>query len=235
LHDLTELRRLETVRRDFVANVSHELKTPLTSISGYAETILADPPEPETSRRFLATILSNARRMQRLVDDLLDLSRIESGRWQPEPEPVDVAAMAQEVWTGLAERRGGRQVTFALEIAPAAPSVYADSDGVRQVLTNLVDNSLRYTPSGGCIVCRTESLDGGVALSVSDTGQGIAGDHLPRIFERFYRADQARASRGTGLGLAIVKHVVASAGGGVEARNVRPHGLEVRCTFPAGV
>ena len=115
IHDLTEVRRLEAVRRDFVANVSHELKTPLTSISGYAETLLTDTPDPDTTRRFLGTILDNARRMQRLVDDLLDLARIEAGRWQPEPEPVDVAETAREVWDGLAERAAARGIEFTVE------------------------------------------------------------------------------------------------------------------------
>lgn len=236
LHDLTEVRRLEAVRRDFVANVSHELKTPLTSISGYAETILTDPPDGETSRRFLTTIVSNARRMQRLVDDLLDLSRIESGRWQPELEPVDVGATAQEVWNGLAGRNGGA-VTFSLEIDPDAPVLYADADGVRQILTNLIENSLRYTPSGGRIVCRTEAREGGVALSVHDTGQGIAGEHLARIFERFYRADpsRSRAEGGTGLGLSIVKHLVEAHDGRVWADSERGRGTAVYCWFPTHV
>jgi len=242
LHDLTELRRLEAVRRDFVANVSHELKTPLTSISGYAETLLADRPDPETGRRFLEIIMGNARRMQRLVDDLLDLSRIEGGRWHPEPEPVDVAAAAQEVWSGLAARRGrgaaaaaaDGQVGFALELAPDAAAVHADPDGLRQVLTNLLDNSLRYTPAGGRIVCRTAREGGGVALSVADTGQGIGSDHLPRIFERFYRADASRSrdEGGTGLGLAIVKHIVEAHGGHVRAESERGRGTTVYCWFP---
>jgi signal transduction histidine kinase len=234
LHDLTELRRLEAVRRDFVANVSHELKTPLTSISGYAETILFDPPDAETERRFLVTVLSNARRMQRLVDDLLDLSRIESGRWQPEPEPVDLAATARDVWTGVAERRNGSRVSFGLEIAPDAPVVVADADGVRQVLTNLLDNAVRYTPAGGRVVCRSERLDGGVTLSVIDTGQGIPGEHLPRIFERFYRVDPSRSREegGTGLGLAIVKHLVEAHDGRVWAESERGRGTAVHCWFP---
>jgi two-component system phosphate regulon sensor histidine kinase PhoR len=234
LHDLTELRRLEAVRRDFVANVSHELKTPLTSISGYAETILNDPPDAETSRRFFATIVANARRMQRLVDDLLDLSRIESGRWQPDAEPVDVATAAEEVWNGLADRRSEREVTFAMEIAPDAALVLADADGVRQILTNLIDNALRYTPAGGRIVCRTERRDGGLTLSVIDSGQGIAGDHLPRIFERFYRVDssRSRAEGGTGLGLAIVKHLLEAHGGRVWAESERGRGTAVHCWFP---
>jgi len=156
IHDLTELRRLENVRRDFVANVSHELKTPLTSISGYAETLLTDTPEPETTRRFLSTILDNARRMQRLVDDLLDLARIEAGRWQPEPEPVDVQDAARELWDDFAERAAARAVQFELDIAPGAGTVMVDPDALRQVLTNLLDNSLRYTARGGRIVSASD-------------------------------------------------------------------------------
>ena len=129
LHDLTEMRRLEAVRRDFVANVSHELKTPLTSISGYAETLLGDTPDPETTRRFLATILSNAQRMQRLVDDLLDLSRIESGRWQPSRTDVDVAAVARESWAALAGPGGDAAASsWCSTSAPDAATVDADLD-----------------------------------------------------------------------------------------------------------
>jgi two-component system phosphate regulon sensor histidine kinase PhoR len=234
LHDVTELRRLEAVRRDFVANVSHELKTPLTSISGYAETILADRPEPELERRFLATIVSNARRMQRLVDDLLDLSRIESGRWQPATEPVDVAASAREAWAGLADRAAGRGVDFALDVPADALLVEADPDAVRQVLTNLFDNSLRYTPRGGRITFHARPEGAGVRLSVSDTGAGIASEHLPRIFERFYRADQSRSrdEGGTGLGLAIVKHLVEAHGGRVWAESARGRGTTVHSWLP---
>ena len=140
LHDLTELRRLETVRRDFVANVSHELKTPLTSISGYAETLLTDSPDATTGREFLKIILSNAQRMQRLVDDLLDLSRIESGRWQPRVETVNVAGAAREVWATLAERASARGTRFELKVEPSGASIDADPDALRQVLTNLIDN-----------------------------------------------------------------------------------------------
>ena len=118
MHDLTEMRRLEAVRRDFVANVSHELKTPLTSISGYAETLLTDKPDADTTGRFLTTILENARRMQRLVDDLLDLARIEGGRWQPEREPVDVAGAAREMWNEVAERARTQRINFDLEAGP---------------------------------------------------------------------------------------------------------------------
>ena len=235
IHDLTELRRLEAVRRDFVANVSHELKTPLTSISGYAETLLTDTPEPETTRRFLSTILDNARRMQRLVDDLLDLARIEAGRWQPEPEPVQLRDAALEVWNEFAERAGARGVQFEVDLAPGAETVQVDADALRQVLTNLLDNSLRYTGRGGRIVCRGRLEDSGVAISVVDNGSGISHEHLPRIFERFYRADHSRSREegGTGLGLAIVKHLVEAHGGRVYAESERGAGTSVTCWFPA--
>jgi two-component system phosphate regulon sensor histidine kinase PhoR len=234
LHDLTEVRRLEAVRRDFVANVSHELKTPLTSISGYAETLLVDSADAVTTERFLRTILSNARRMQRLVDDLLDLSRIEAGRWQPTLTQVDVAAVARESWSALAGRADSHRVELVLDLAPDAAAIQADLDALRQVLTNLMDNSLRYTPDGGRIVCRTRRTAGSVALSIRDNGSGITREHLPRIFERFYRADKSRSREegGTGLGLAIVKHLVEAHGGRVTAESERGSGTTVTCVFP---
>ena len=234
IHDLTEIRRLETVRRDFVANVSHELKTPLTSISGYAETLLTDAPDAETTQRFLATIVDNARRMQRLVDDLLDLARIEAGRWVPEPEPVDIASTARESWNELAERAAARGIEFGVQAEPGATTLRADADALRQVLTNLFENSLRYTARGGRIVCRSRVEGPGVAVSVTDNGSGIGHEHLARIFERFYRADQARSREegGTGLGLAIVKHLVEAHGGRVYAESERGVGTTVTCWFP---
>jgi PAS domain S-box-containing protein len=235
LHDLTELRRLETVRRDFVANVSHELKTPLTSISGYAETLLTDSPDDETTRHFLGIIASNARRMQRLVDDLLDLSRIESGRWTPRPEAVEVVAVFREVWAGLADRGTAQQVAFTVDVEPEAETVDADPDAVRQIITNLVDNSLRYVGRGGRIAARARQVGEGIELSVTDNGIGIAAEHLPRIFERFYRADPSRSREegGTGLGLAIVKHMVEAHGGHVAAESEIGAGTTVRAWFPA--
>ncbi|HEU5040483.1 MAG TPA: ATP-binding protein [Gemmatimonadales bacterium] len=234
IHDLTEMRRLEAVRRDFVANVSHELKTPLTSISGYAETLLADPPDPDTARRFTTTILNNARRMQRLVDDLLDLSRIEAGRWQPTLTAADVGAVARESWMALAGRADTRQVEFGVDVAPGGETVCADLDALRQILTNLLDNSLRYTPAGGRITCLARREQEGVAITVRDTGAGITREHLPRIFERFYRADASRSREegGTGLGLAIVKHLMEAHGGRVYAESERGLGTSVTCWFP---
>ncbi|MGI9041012.1 MAG: ATP-binding protein [Gemmatimonadales bacterium] len=234
IHDLTETRRLETVRRDFVANVSHELKTPLTSISGYAETLLGDTPDAETTRRFLSTILSNARRMQRLVDDLLDLSRIEAGRWQPTRVPVEVAAAARESSAALADRAEAQGIQLGIEIGADAETVCADPETLRQVLTNLFDNSLRHTPAGGRIVCASRREGDGVAISVRDNGAGITREHLPRIFERFYRADLSRSREegGTGLGLAIVKHLVEAHGGRAYAESERGRGTAVSCWFP---
>ena len=237
IRDVTELRHLEAVRRDFVANVSHELKTPLTSITGYAETLTAETGPDTQTERFARTILNNARRMQRLVDDLLDLSRIESGRWQPLPTTVDVAKLAEETWAAFADRAGERRVTLT---APAAggPTLSADPEALRQVFTNLFDNALRHTPPGGRITVALEATPGGVTLAVTDTGSGIAPEHLPRIFERFYRADPGRSREegGTGLGLAIVKHLVEAHGGRVEARSIPGRETAIRMFFPtAGV
>lgn len=234
LHDVTALRHLETVRRDFVANVSHELKTPLTSISGYAETLVHEAAEPETTRRFLQVILGNARRMQRLVDGLLDLSRIESGGWRPQPEALDAGPVAREVWSLLSARAEERQVRFDTAIGKGAEQVRADPDAFRQVLSNLLDNALRHSSGGGRITLRTRRDDAGVVVGVSDTGSGITREHLPRIFERFYRADPARSrdDGGTGLGLAIVKHLVEAHGGSASAWSEVGRGTEISCWFP---
>ncbi len=237
IHDLTEMRRLEAVRRDFVANVSHELKTPLTSISGYAETLLGDRPDRETTRKFLGRILGNARRMQGLVDDLLDLSRIESGRWQPSRTTLDLEAVAREAWAALAVRSETQTAEFVIDVSADARSVCADLDAFRQILTNLFDNSLRYIPKGGRVACISRREGEGIAVMVRDNGIGITHEHLPRIFERFYRGDSSRSrdEGGTGLGLAIVKHLVEAHGGRVSAESERGAGTTVTCWFPSPV
>ena len=234
LRDISDLRRLETVRRDFVANVSHELKTPLTSIAGYAETLAAEAAAGSEAKRFAETILANATRMQRLVDDLLDLSRIESGGWQPAPAVVDLAAAAQDAFTPLADRAAGGGVTFEATVPAEAAHVVADPEALREIFTNLFDNALRHTPRGGRLRVTAERVDGGIAVAVSDTGSGIPGEHLPRIFERFYRVDpgRSRAQGGTGLGLAIVKHLVEAHGGRVTAESTLGKGTTIRSTFP---
>lgn len=235
LHDLTDIRRLEAIRRDFVANVSHELKTPLTSIAGYAETLSAGDVPPEIAGRFLGTIRANARRMQRLVDDLLDLSRIESGRWVPRRELVSIAPLLGETVQFLADRAEARRVRVETRVADDAATITGDADAVRQVLTNLLDNAIRHVADGGRvdIVARRDGAQ--VELAVTDNGSGIPGEHLPRIFERFYRADPARSREegGTGLGLAIVKHLVEAHGGRVTAESLLGRGTTIRSWWPA--
>jgi signal transduction histidine kinase len=174
--------------------------------------------------------------MQRLVDDLLDLARIESGRWQPRVDTVDVAAAARDVWATLAERATMRATRFEVRVEPEVATLEADPDAVRQVLTNLIDNSLRYVGTGGQVTFVARPLDGGVELSVADTGAGIPSEHLPRIFERFYRADPSRSREegGTGLGLSIVKHLVEAHGGRVSAESTLGVGTTIRCWFPRG-
>ncbi len=235
MHDLSEVRRLETVRQDFVANASHELKTPLTSIAGYTETLLQDDPDADTRRRFLEVIHSNAQRLQHLVDDLLDLSRIESGRWQARPTAVDVITIARDAWQGFAERARSRQVSYQLDAEAETFDAHVDPDALQQVVTNLYDNSLRHSQDGGRIVCRIREQPDGWTVAVEDTGSGIGQEHLPRIFERFYRVDAARsrAQGGTGLGLSIVKHLVEAHGGNVSAESQLGRGTTISCWFPA--
>jgi len=232
LSDVTDLRRLETIRRDFVANVQHELKTPLTAIAGYAETLAAESLDAQATG-FAQTIVDNARRMQRLVDDLLDLSRIESGAWEPEPRPVDVEAVAREAWRPFAERAAGRDIAF--ETATSSSSVSSDPEALRQIFTNLFDNALRHTPRRGRIRVAAQRAGDDTVVRVSDTGSGIPADHLPRIFERFYRVDPGRSRQegGTGLGLAIVKHLVEAHGGRVEAESELGRGTTILLYFPA--
>jgi len=233
LRDVTALRRLETVRRDFVANVSHELKTPLTSIAGYAETIAAEAEAESPARHFASTILANAKRMHRLVEDLLDLSKIESGGWRPVPRVVDLSAAARDAWSPFAEAADDRGVTFELKVPPSV-SLAVDPDALRQILSNLYDNSLRHTPRGGLITVWSAPAGEGVVIEVRDTGSGIPAEHLPRIFERFYRADPARSrdQGGTGLGLAIVKHLVEAHSGRVDAESTPGKGTTVRIVLP---
>ncbi len=232
--DVTPIRRLETVRRDFVANVSHELRTPLTVVSGFAETLLDDTLPQAQRAQFTQTILANTRRMQRIVDDLLDLSRIESGGCRPNPMAVDARAIVGEIFAGVKELADAKQIGLIADIPADIGMMYADPTALRQVLSNLVDNALRYTASGSVtIFSRAESE--GVSIGVRDTGAGISPEHLPRIFERFYRADAARSRQdgGTGLGLAIVKHMMEGHGGSVNAESVAGAGTTVTAFFPS--
>ena len=231
--DLTSTRRLENVRRDFVANVSHELRTPLTVIGGFAETLVDDELDGDRRRRFAETIRANAARMQRIVDDLLDLSRIESGGWVPNPAYVDVASVAADTLAPLREVAARKGVALGVAIDPAARTVFADPTALRQVLANLVENAVRHTASGSVTVM-TRPDRAGVWVGVCDTGVGIPGEHLPRIFERFYRADAARSREagGTGLGLAIVKHLAEAHGGTVHAASIVGRGTTILAFLP---
>jgi two-component system phosphate regulon sensor histidine kinase PhoR len=228
LLDVTEVRRLEKVRRDFVANASHELKTPLTSIRGFAETLVDDDPPEELRRQFLESIRANTLRLQRLVDDLLDLSRIESGDQVAVEEDVLLGEVAEEAWN----------VVSSVETDPPSFVIEGDAlargdpEGLFQIFRNLLENAVRHTLGSGevRVTIRIESSD--LAwVSVADDGEGIPAHALPRVFERFYRADSSRARDvgGTGLGLAIVKHLVQSMGGDVEVHS-RP-GFGTRMTF----
>ncbi|MDQ6830523.1 MAG: ATP-binding protein, partial [Gemmatimonadota bacterium] len=234
LFDLTARRRLETVRRDFVANVSHELKTPLTVIRGFAETLAADGVQADDAQKFAIAIRTNAERMQRIVDDLLDLSRIESGGWVPSPARVDVAAAATDAFAPYRAAADARGVRLTLDVDDDAPTVSADATALGQILGNLIENAVRYTNDGGEIVITSRADARGVWIAVRDNGLGIAADHLPRIFERFYRVDTARsrAAGGTGLGLAIVKHLTEAHGGRVRAESTPGKGTTVSAFFP---
>ncbi len=233
LFDLTRVRRLESVRRDFVANVSHELRTPLTIVRGFAET-LADEDVPFEARRvFAERILDNTHRMQRIVDDLLDLSRIESGGWVPNPILIAVEDVATEVLAAARESATLKGLALGTEIAADAAVAFADATALRQVLGNLVDNAVRHT-SAGSVVLFSSRHERGVLIGVRDTGIGIAPEHLPRIFERFYRVDPGRSREqgGTGLGLAIVRHLVEAHGGRVRAASALGAGTEITALFP---
>jgi len=233
LRDLTRTRQLEGVRRDFVANVSHELTTPLTSVRGFGEAIADDDKVPAGSKVFADRIVANAKRMQTLVDDLLDLSRIESGAWSPEPVPLDLAAVTRDVWSSFDDRPA--EAGVALELAvPAGLEVQADPDALRQVLRNLLDNALRYSPPGASVKVSAVEEENRLRIVVQDEGPGIPSAHLERVFERFYRIDAARSREagGTGLGLSIVKHMVAAHGGAVGIESEVGQGTRVWLTFP---
>jgi two-component system, OmpR family, phosphate regulon sensor histidine kinase PhoR len=232
--DLTASRRVDAVRRDFVANVSHELKTPLTVILGFAETLAAGDVPAEQGARFALAIQSNAQRMQRIVDDLLDLSRIESGGWVPNPVPVDLRAVVSEVSVGRLQTALDKGVRLTLEIGAGAETAFADPTAVRQVYANLVDNAIRHTNAGGSIVMFSERGERGTTIGVRDTGVGIAPEHVSRIFERFYRSDSGRArdSGGTGLGLAIVRHLVEAHHGRVQVTSLVGEGTTVSAFLP---
>jgi two-component system phosphate regulon sensor histidine kinase PhoR len=230
--DVTESRKLERVRQDFVANASHELKTPLTTMRGFAETLIEDDPPEGLRKQFLAMIHSSSLRLQRVVDDLLDLSRLESGAWQARLQELDVGSAADAVWASLEHTAEGKEVLFLVE---GYGSVRADPSALTQIFQNLFDNALRYVDHGGTIRVRIVTEGDTVTIDVEDDGAGIPASELPRIFERFYRVDAARsrAEGGTGLGLAIVRHLVTAMDGTVEAESEVGRGTTIRITLPS--
>lgn len=229
--DVTDLRRMEKIRRDFVANASHELKTPLTAMRGFAETLLESDPPEHLRLDFLGAIRTNTLRLQNLVDDLLDLSRLESGAWVVEEEETEVAAVALGVWRDIQRHRSDRTLEFTVEGDAVA---LADGQALHQIFRNLLENAVRFTADGGSIRVTIESRGAEIVVAVSDSGAGIPSGSLPRIFERFYRVDagRGRGAGGTGLGLAIVRHLVQSLGGEVGAESRLGEGTTIRFTLP---
>jgi len=233
LRDLTETERVEKTRRDFIANVSHELRTPLTSIQGYTETLLDSAPGNDHSREFLEIIRKSALRMSRLTEDLLTLARVESGEQRFEIESTAPAELLQEAVQSFREIARTQNVELIVE-DQAEARVGADPEAIHQVFSNLVDNALKYAPSGGRIILGARPVAEGVEFYVQDFGPGIPSEHLARLFERFYRVDKARSreSGGTGLGLAIAKHIVLAHGGSIRAQSELNHGSTFLFTLP---
>jgi two-component system phosphate regulon sensor histidine kinase PhoR len=232
LSDITQRRRLEVLRRDFVANASHELKTPVAALRALSETLeSALPNDPDVALGFVTRISREAERLDALVRDLLDLSRLERGTL--DAEPVDMVGLVKEVTETYAERAEERRIRLRTELREAT-MVRGDRAQLGLLLSNLVDNALRYTGARGTVRIRLNSIDGKVVLDVADTGEGIPAKELPRIFERFYRVDKARARQtgGTGLGLAIVRHVAESHGGAVSVDSKVGKGTTFSVTLP---
>ena len=235
-HDITELKKLDQIRRDFVANVSHELRTPLSILRGYIETLLESP---ETSREELSRILRvmerHSKRLDLLAQDLLTLAQLESANPNLQLASVDLSELFGEVIRDWEKRLGTKQLNVIADVLPGLPLIYADRTRLQEALYNLLDNAVKYSRKHGEIGLVGRRRDKQIVLSVRDNGVGISKEDLPRIFERFYRADKARTAeniRGTGLGLAIVKHVAQLHGGHVEAESELGKGTTIRMVLP---
>jgi two-component system phosphate regulon sensor histidine kinase PhoR len=226
LRDLTETERMEKTRRDFIANVSHELRTPLTSIQGYTETLLDSPLEDNHVRDFLEIIRKNAARMARLTEDLLTLARVESGEQRFDIQMVSAEELLQDAQESFQEMARSHGVELVIENAASSANVNADREAIHQIFSNLIENALKYAAPGKKVILGARGVATGVEFYVRDFGPGISSEHLPRLFERFYRVDKARSreSGGTGLGLAIAKHIVLAHGGMIRAESELNHG-----------
>src|SRR6266480_5460966 len=234
-HDITELKHVDQIRREFVANVSHELRTPLSILRGYIEVLLDDP---ETPREELARILSimdrHSKRLQRLVDDLLSLAQLESSQATLELSDVRVDELFNNLIRDWKEKLAAKNLKVCVDSTPEAFTLHADGTRLEEVLYNLLDNAVKFSPENCQIHLRATRRGSDMVLSVTDNGVGIGKEHLPRIFERFYRADKARSRElgGTGLGLAIVKHIAQLHGGRVEAESELGRGTTIRVVLP---
>jgi two-component system phosphate regulon sensor histidine kinase PhoR len=245
LRDLTETERVEKTRRDFIANVSHELRTPLTSIQGYSETLLDSTPENgQSNREFLEIIRKNAARMSRLTEDLLTLARVESGETRFETEPVPPIELLHDAEESFREITRSQGVELHIVDAEGGsgsveslPAVRADREAIHQVFSNLIDNAMKYGRSGGRILLGARNAQRGIEFYVQDFGAGISSEHLPRLFERFYRVDKARSreSGGTGLGLAIAKRIVELHGGRIWVKSEPGSGSTFQVELPIRV
>ena len=230
--DRTRMMELESVRRDFVSNVSHELRSPLTAIKIMTETLQGDV-DAAASKEFLDNIGRETERMIALVEDLLDLARLESGKLDLKFESVDLGALVRGAVSSQASRAAKLGVKVDAVVQDPDVTIAGDRDKLMQVVVNLLDNALRNTPAGGSVTASVLRFNPGAAIEVADTGTGIPSDALPHLFERFYVVDRSRAKSkgGTGLGLAIVKHIVEAHGGTVEAESELGRGSVFRCRF----
>jgi two-component system phosphate regulon sensor histidine kinase PhoR len=237
-HDITQLKLVDQIRRDFVANVSHELRTPLSILRGYIETLLDNP---KTSREELARILQimerHSKRLGLLVDDLLSLAQLESSSASLEIGEVQLSELFENVLRDWKERLAGKQLRLIVDLPPDMPPIRADETRLQEVLYNLLENAVKYSRENGEIRLQAERCGPEIVISVGDNGIGISRDDLPRIFERFYRADKTRSGElgGTGLGLAIVKHIAQLHGGRVEAESEPGRGTTVRVFLPTNM
>jgi two-component system phosphate regulon sensor histidine kinase PhoR len=236
IRDLTETERVEKTRRDFIANVSHELRTPLTSIQGYTETLLDSTSDNGHVREFLEIVRKNAARMSRLTEDLLTLARVESGEQRFEVEPTTPSELLNDAVESFRDIVRAQGMELTVDEVVETP-VNADREAIHQVFSNLIENGIKYAASGKRIVLGARQADRGVEFYVRDFGPGIASEHLPRLFERFYRVDKARSreSGGTGLGLAIAKHIMLAHSGTIHAESELNHGSIFLFTLPAAV
>ena len=233
-HDLTEMRRVEQIRRDFVGNVSHELRTPLASLKAVIETLQAGALEDQSvARDFLSRADAEVDRLVQMVEELLELSRIESGEVPLAREPVDIEAVLTRAVQRLSPQAKRQDLGLTLEVVPDLPPVIGDSERLERVAINLIHNAIKFTPAGGAVRVAATLNNGTVTVTVSDTGIAIAPEDLPRIFERFYKGDKTRAGSGTGLGLAIVKHIVEAHGGSVSVESKLGVGSTFTFSLPA--